>query len=149
MSSAGSPDPLGRRSLFWATGTVEEGSRVENRPLGKLAFYSEASSSGGRSSDKHSSDIADGASERSSVAGSAKKAVRSAVSGIEALSYLAPVTVECSKCKTTSEVPMHQFFALHLPIWLWRPGRGYTRLMTCPSCRRRAWLSASWRPWSN
>jgi len=41
-----------------------------------------------------------------------------------------------------------QFMALHLPFWLWRPGRGYARLMTCPACRRRSWLSASWRPWN-
>ncbi len=39
---------------------------------------------------------------------------------------------------------MLDYLVLHLPLWLWRPGRGYTRLMRCPACSRRTWLSASW-----
>jgi len=60
---------------------------------------------------------------------------------------ISPVVVECSSCGATSEVSMASFLALHFPFWLWRPGRGYARFMTCPACRRRCWLSASWRPW--
>jgi hypothetical protein len=59
-----------------------------------------------------------------------------------------PVVVDCSSCGVRSEVSVTQFLTLHLPFWLWRPGRGYARLMTCPACRKRTWLSATWRPFS-
>ena len=111
-----SPDPLGRRSLFWAGGTEEDKARhgIESRPLGKLAFYSQDHETRG---------------SRPSRSG-----------------QFAPVVVECSSCKVRSEVSVGQFLALHLPFWLWRPGRGYARRMTCPACRKRSWLSATWRP---
>jgi len=56
----------------------------------------------------------------------------------------APVVIECSACRERSEVSLVDFLSLHLPFWLWRPGKGYTRLMRCPSCSRRTWVSASW-----
>jgi hypothetical protein len=143
VTQTGSPDPLGRRSLFWATGTTSGETPVpaKDRPLGKLAFYSDAQPNGASAAGKDS--------RVGGVAGSAKKAMRSAMSGIGALSSMAPVTVECSECEVRSDVGVHQFVALHLPVWLWRPGKGYTRLMTCPACRQRTWISASWRPWEN
>lgn len=144
MTATGSPDPLGRRSLFWATGTqAGDSPKVEkDRPLGKLAFYSDVQPNGGDSLHADSSRIG-------AVTGPAKKAVRSAFSGIEALSLMAPVTVECSSCEERSVVGVHRFVALHLPVWLWKPGKGYSRLMTCPACKKRSWVSASWRPWEN
>ena len=60
---------------------------------------------------------------------------------------LSSITVDCATCGARSEVHVSEFLMLHLPIWLWRPGRGYTRFMTCPACRRRTWVSASWTPW--
>jgi hypothetical protein len=144
VTATGAPDPLGRRSLFWATGTTagSVAKTEKDRPLGKLAFYSDAQPNGANASGPAGSRVG-------AAAGSAKKAVRSAVSGIEALSLLAPVTIECSACEERSVVGVHQFVALHLPVWLWRPGKGYTRLMSCPACKKRAWVSASWRPWEN
>jgi hypothetical protein len=61
---------------------------------------------------------------------------------------LGPITLHCSTCGVHSEVDMVEYLLLHLPIWLWRPGKGFTRFMTCPACRRRTWVSASWAPWS-
>jgi hypothetical protein len=56
------------------------------------------------------------------------------------------VVLLCSTCGFRSDVdPMH-FLSLHLPVWFWRPGRGFTRFLTCPNCKRRTWMSASWRP---
>ena len=61
---------------------------------------------------------------------------------------MSPVTVECSSCGAVRDIDVLEYMVLHLPLWLWRPGRGYTRFMTCPACRRRTWVSASWTPWS-
>jgi len=54
------------------------------------------------------------------------------------------LTVQCSSCRVCSQVDLVEFVILHLPLWLWRPGRGYTRFMSCPACRRRTWMSANW-----
>jgi hypothetical protein len=56
---------------------------------------------------------------------------------------LGAITLDCSACGARSDVPLFEFAMLHMPLWLWRPGRGYTRLMTCPACRKRTWISAS------
>jgi len=54
------------------------------------------------------------------------------------------VVLHCATCGARSTVGLLQFARLHLPLFVWRPGRGFTRFMTCPACRRRAWVSASW-----
>jgi hypothetical protein len=58
-----------------------------------------------------------------------------------------PISLNCSKCGTHTDVDILKYLVLHLPWWLWRPGRGYTSLMKCPACGKRAWVSASWVPW--
>jgi len=58
-----------------------------------------------------------------------------------------PISLSCSKCGTHTDVDILKYLVLHLPWWLWRPGRGYTSLMKCPACGQRAWVSASWSPW--
>jgi hypothetical protein len=132
------PDPLGRRSLYWATGgTVKDTPRQLGRdstPLGKHALYSQPATDGRRAA---------------SSPGPARGGPPWAKIGARASGALTPVVLDCSKCGARSEVGMAKFIGLHLPVWLWRPGRGYARLMTCPACRRRAWLSASWRPWEH
>jgi hypothetical protein len=57
-----------------------------------------------------------------------------------------PIGLSCSKCGTHSDVDILKYLLLHLPYWVWRPGRGYTSLMKCPACGKRAWVSASWGP---
>jgi hypothetical protein len=57
-----------------------------------------------------------------------------------------PISLSCSKCGTHTDVDILKYLVLHLPWWLWRPGRGYTSLMKCPACGKRAWVSASWGP---
>ena len=122
MSDA--PDPLGKRALFWAPA-----NRVEDEPLpgrepvvaGKYALFSGAEP------------------------GEGPDALPSPPRGT---GVLPPVELRCSSCGTYSEVDVVSYLGLHLPFFLWRPGRGFTRFMTCPACRRRTWLSASWTPWS-
>jgi hypothetical protein len=57
-----------------------------------------------------------------------------------------PIGLSCSKCGTHSDVNVLKYLVLHVPFWVWRPGRGYTSLMKCPACGKRAWISASWGP---
>ena len=57
-----------------------------------------------------------------------------------------PIGLSCSKCGTHSDVAILRYLVLHLPYWVWRPGRGYTSLMKCPACGKRTWVSASWGP---
>jgi hypothetical protein len=53
------------------------------------------------------------------------------------------ILLDCSRCGTRTPVDVFEYLLLHLPVFVWRPGRGYTRLMTCPACRKRTWISAS------
>jgi hypothetical protein len=112
-------DPLGRRSLFWAGSTEEE----------RLVRGIESRPLG-----KH-------------AFYSQEENVRQKAGSFRQIP-VGPVVVVCASCAVRSEVSVPQFLALHLPFWLWRPGRGYARLMTCPACRKRTWLSATWRPLS-
>lgn len=116
-------DPLGKRALFWAPATrVEDDPRPGREPVvaGKYALFSGQALDG------------DGAASAPPPRNG----------------LLPPVEVECSSCGTRSEVDVVGYLGLHLPFFFWRPGRGFTRFMTCPACRKRSWVSASWTPWS-
>lgn len=147
------PDPLGKRALFWAPAERdEEGPRraAERDVPGKHALFSDEARAAGV---KPSAPIAPttrsapGAPATRTAPG-APGGARSSPAATRPRSLLSPITVECSSCGTRSDIHMTEFAVLHLPIWLWRPGRGYTRFMTCPACRRRTWVSASWAPWA-
>jgi len=56
------------------------------------------------------------------------------------------ITLDCSSCGFRSHVSYLEFVRLHLPVWLWLPGRRFSRLMGCPACERRAWVRVTWRP---
>jgi hypothetical protein len=56
------------------------------------------------------------------------------------------ITLECSACRARSHVSYLEFVRRHLPVWLWLPGRRFSRLMSCPACERRAWVRVTWRP---
>jgi hypothetical protein len=127
------PDPLGKRALFWAPAErVEESVRpgeYEPEDVGKYALFSRFS------------DVEEEEEPRLASAG---------VVGRPPIptGLVPPVEVRCSSCGTARDVGLVEYMALHLPFFLWRPGRGFTRFMTCPACRRRTWVSASWTPWS-
>lgn len=133
------PDPLGKRALFWAPAQRDEGGprRPAERDVpGKHALFSdEARTAVTKASPVVSFERAPEHSTPTPRPGAA--------GGI-----LSSITVDCATCGARSRIHMAEFLMLHLPIWLWRPGRGYTRFMTCPACRRRTWVSASWTPWS-
>jgi hypothetical protein len=138
-----SPDPLGKRALFWAPAERDEGGprRASERDVpGKHALFSDearasVAARAVSSIDAHAPHAPRPQAPRDMRPGAGR--------GI-----LSSITVECSTCGGRSEIHLTEFVMLHLPIWLWRPGRGYTRFMTCPACRRRTWVSASWAPWA-
>jgi hypothetical protein len=155
------PDPLGKRALFWAPAERHEhGPRNpdEDAVPGKRALFSDAGSASAPSAGRarirpsetdpgpvdHVSSrrraLADGGSREARRAAEADHLERPSGSGM-----FGTLRLQCSSCRVQSQVDLVEFIVLHLPLWLWRPGRGYTRFMTCPACRRRTWMSASWR----
>jgi hypothetical protein len=152
---ADAPDPMGKRALYWAPAQRhEEGPRQpDDAELpGKHALYSDAAVSPGsphrRRGKPRSSrprPPVDGTVPETdprgalSLAGGPDDLERPAGSGM-----FGSLILHCSSCRVRSQVDLVEFVVLHLPLWLWRPGRGYTTFMTCPACRRRTWMSASW-----
>lgn len=125
------PDPLGKRALFWAPGASGEEIVLpgqKEKVTGKRALFSAVTEQ--TRPDEKVPDHRD-------------------VDPRGAGRLLPPVAVHCSSCGALTEVDVMDFVSLHVPFFLWRPGRGFTRFMTCPSCRRRSWISASWTPWSS
>jgi hypothetical protein len=127
-------DPLGTRALFWLP--VEErthdvvptdvggdhaedrGSPSRARATGKRALYSGATPAG-----EH-------------------RGARP-VPGSDPLPARGIVAVACSSCGDVRRVGLLRFAVLHLPVAAWVPGRRFDRWMTCPSCRRRTWVSVT------
>jgi len=158
-----SPDPLGKRALFWAPAERDElGPRhaAERDVPGKHALFSDEARAGavapgapGRTTAGRPprARVTSGAASRATAplggGASARTAGGRAVPG-SGRPVLGPIAVDCSTCGERSEIKVAEFVVLHLPVWLWRPGRGYTRFMTCPACRRRTWVSASWAAWT-
>jgi hypothetical protein len=150
------PDPLGRRALFWAPAERdEEGPRSpdEGEVLGKHALFSDVTGGSARPG---------GAGHHRNGRPSDDRPPTQAGQAVAAAATVAPddlerpvgsgmfgsLSLDCSSCRVRSQVDLVEYVVLHLPLWFWRPGRGYTRFMTCPACRRRTWVSASWTSWS-
>jgi hypothetical protein len=164
-----SPDPLGKRALFWAPAERDESgprSGVDEETSGKHALFS-APPARGATKGRRRSTATDGAAptrHHPSGAGNGVRPVRpvgqapksgsangpagarATHAARQSAGMFGPIGVECSSCGAHSDVDMLEFAMLHLPLWFWRPGRGFTQFMTCPACRRRTWVSASWAP---
>jgi hypothetical protein len=124
------PDPLGKRALFWmpvestapdiptAKGEHAGGPR-RARPLGKHALYTDAGA------DRH--------------------APMAPPSG-DPMPDRGVFTVTCSACAEVSRIGLLDLLVLQFPFGLWFPGRTFDHKMTCPSCRRRTWLSVTLFP---
>lgn len=123
------PDPLGKRALFWmpVEATTQDGrpTRGERsvrprraRPLGKHALYSE----GGTGVDGPKAPSGDPMPDRGAF------------------------TVTCSACGQVSRIGLLDLLVLQFPVGIWLPGRTFDHKMTCPACRRRAWLSVTLFP---
>jgi hypothetical protein len=166
------PDPLGKRALFWAPAErFEEGPRTPDQAdvPGKEALFSDVTArttSGGRVRTRPSGPDGRGTgkeghpSNRRPTGDRRPPLARAGYVGVPGSSgpddlerpvgtgMFGTLTLQCSSCRVRSQVDLVEYVMLHLPLWLWRPGRGYTRFMTCPACRRRTWVSASWTSWS-
>ena len=133
------PDPLGKRALFWMPVEPEaEGDAALDgpgggpvgdlpalsgprhaRPAGRHALYSDATPAGEEKRDRAAATAGDPVHAR----------------GV--------LTVACSRCGSVTRIGLLEFLVLHFPLGAWLPGRTFDRWMTCPSCRRRAWTSVS------
>jgi len=164
------PDPLGKRALFWAPAERHEAGprRPEKRVLpGRHALFSaagplsqtEVAKRNGKTgaAAKGTGRRAAGPTGARSRPGKAPRAqaarpprtrtpVTKVTAPLTAAESKGPISLSCSKCGRHTSVDVVRYMLLHLPWWLWRPGRGYTSLMRCPACGKRAWVSASWGP---
>ena len=117
------PDPLGKRALFWVPSAGEasgrgagEGSTVA-LPVGKRALFSGARP------------------EPDSLL---------ATSG-NPLASRGSFTVVCERCHQSSHVGALDLLIFQFPVGVWLPRGRYDHRMTCPVCRKRAWCSVSLR----
>ncbi|MGH9016925.1 MAG: hypothetical protein ACRDY1_04170 [Acidimicrobiales bacterium] len=159
---ADAPDPLGKRALFWAPAERHEaGPRgPEKRVLpGRHALFSGSGPAATVATPKKNGrprpqlsappPLRTRKTTATAPAGRPPRAVaRAPMAGVEAPADTAgrngPISLSCSKCGTHTDVDVLRYVVLHFPLWFWRPGRGYTSLMRCPACGKRAWISASW-----
>ncbi len=119
------PDPLGKRALFWvppatSAGDTETGPPAASTialPVGKRALYSGA---------RPESDSVRATSDNP-------------------LADRGTFTVACERCRQVSRIGLLDLLIFQFPIGVWIPGGRFDRRMTCPSCRRRAWCSVSLR----
>jgi hypothetical protein len=158
---ADAPDPLGKRALFWAPAERHEGGprRPTEKaiPPGRHALFSAAGTVLPKETPKKNG------RPRPPLSGTARPRTarlprpqaarppraRTPPTKVETAAPAqpkGPISLSCSKCGTHTGVDILKYLVLHLPWWLWRPGRGYTSLMKCPACGQRAWVSASWGP---
>jgi hypothetical protein len=116
-------DPRGKRALYWVppvmAGSGEEYgvTGLDVLPLGKRALYSGA-----------------GASARSAEGTPENPLIDRGM-----------FTVRCQRCRQVSQIGLLDLLIFQLPVGVWIPRGKFDRRMTCPSCRRRAWCSVTWR----
>jgi hypothetical protein len=117
----GAPDPLGKRALFGVPSADTKGRRRPSSPstvtlpAGKRALYSGSHQPSGPPD---------------------RDAVRDQRGG---------VTVLCQRCQQRSQIGLLDLLILQFPVGVWFPRGRFDRRMTCPSCRKRAWCSVSFR----
>jgi hypothetical protein len=116
-------DPLGKRALYWGAPSGAEAASAGSTaqtvalPVGKRALFSGARP------------------ERDSLV---------ATSG-NPLVERGTFTVGCERCHQTSHVGVLDLLIFQFPIGVWLPRGQFDRRMTCPSCRKRAWCSVTFR----
>jgi hypothetical protein len=120
---ANMPDPLGKRALFWvpsASNATGKGNRSDGAtplPVGKRALYSGARAE----SDSLRTTSDNPLAERGTV------------------------TVACQRCHQVSNIGLLDLIIYQFPVPVWMPRGRFDRRMTCPSCRKRAWCSVTFR----
>jgi hypothetical protein len=54
-----------------------------------------------------------------------------------------PLVLECSSCGKRTGLTYVDFARLNFPVAIFVPWRKFSRLLVCPACRRRNWVSVS------
>jgi hypothetical protein len=57
-----------------------------------------------------------------------------------------PLVLECSSCGASTGLSYADFVRRNLPVSIWLPWRKFSRLLVCPACSHRTWVSVSWHP---
>jgi hypothetical protein len=53
------------------------------------------------------------------------------------------VVTRCSTCGASTRISLAQFALRHFPVWVWVPGKTYSRLLRCAACERMTWQAVS------
>ncbi len=135
-----SPDPLGRRALFWHPTDPPRSPRqsssstgVRRRADGKRALFS--ASPGDPTAD---------------VDGDGWSSPAIAY-GVEHASDRGPVddrgrfVVSCASCGGEARIGLLDLLIFQFPLGFWLPRGRYDHRMTCPLCRRRVWAGITVR----
>jgi hypothetical protein len=141
---ADSPDPLGKRALYWMPVDPEaEGDDSLEGGVGRGG----PGGVGGSHPHLHSARHARPAGKRAlfSDATPADEPLwdRAVATAGDPLPARGPFTVACSRCGAVSRVGVVEFVVLQLPVCAWLPLRTFDRWMTCPACRHRTWTSVT------
>jgi hypothetical protein len=142
-----SPDPLGKRALFWFP--IEEpdppavtrrwsfvpdrGAKARTSTKGKRALYT--STDGSRRS---TTVVAAGTPQDPADLGDRQRVVE-AKSGTGRGVF----AVRCSSCASVTAVGLLELVALHTPFTAFVPLRRFDHWMRCPACRRRTWAGVT------
>ena len=142
---SGSPDPFGKRALFWTPIGPDSDERPNRRQAaapgpgrlvtGKRALYSQTANGRGSSE-------ATGTSAASRVPADGGEVVGA---GLQAGDHpgRGNFAVACSACRSTTAVGILELVALHLPVGAFIPRRAFDHWMRCPACHRRTWAGVS------
>lgn len=57
-----------------------------------------------------------------------------------------PLVLECSSCGASTGLSYADFARRNFPVAIWLPWRKFSRLLICPACSHRTWVSVSWHP---
>ncbi len=71
-----------------------------------------------------------------------RRALFSDLSGGSKEGESGPIQLECSNCHEISYVELIDYMKAHFPLWLWIPGKKYSRYLKCPSCSKHTWVRA-------
>lgn len=137
-----SPDPLGKRALFWVPPQAPP-PRPGRAPL---ASTRPAGRSGGRRATAAGAGGAVPLGKHALYSGAVASPGSTPPADPEnPVADQGPVTVECGRCGAVRRIGLLDLLIYQLPVGLWLPRRRFDHRMTCPACKKRAWMSVTLR----
>ncbi len=160
-------DPLGRSALFWMSVPSSGRSELSSSPTrsrsqrsaGKEALFSGRPSRGSRAGEKAERVPGEVAPDGEMPGQSTPwptyplAALKGTAGTLCSWLFSSEVVLQCSSCDEETPVSPLSFVSLQVPLFLWLPKYSsidhrltLRHFMVCPTCGRRTWMMARWRP---